>query len=265
MKKIRFSIACLWLLLASTPPATAQSLSSGSISYEAMRRIDPSKMKIMINGQEVKPGSAEAPPDMPEVRTFSLNLVFSGNYAKEEHDGAAPVIRRMDVESGSGVSARTTQVEPPFTERKYVDLPAQKYLEVLEIKKDGTTKAYCSEEPFRKVTDWKEAGQTRKIAGYACRKATCPWKGETYTIWYTTDLPFTYSPIKDLTPEKGVVLQLEGNEESFKATRIVSKAVAESEVKPPVQAEAVSQEQLTEIREKAMATFRQQLFSSPDR
>jgi hypothetical protein len=265
MKKIRFLMACFSLLLATIHAAAAQTLSSGSISYEAMRRIDPSQMKIVINGQEVKPGSPEAPPDLPEVRTFSLKLVFSGNYAKEEHDEAAPIIRRLEAEPGSGVSARTTRLEPPFTERKYVDLSAQKYLEVLEIKKDGTTKAYWAEEPFRKASGWKETGQTRKIAGYACRKATCTWKDETYTIWYTTDLPFTYSPIKDLTPEKGVVLQLEGNEESFKATRVAAKAIPESEVKPPVQAEAVSRAQLTEIREKAMATFRQQLFSSPDR
>jgi hypothetical protein len=252
--------------LATPFPAAAQTLTSGSISYEAMRRVDPSKMKMIINGEEVKPGSHEAPPDMPDVRTFSLQLVFSGNYAKEENDGAAPVMHRVEAGPGSGGgNSQTIKLEPPFIEKKYLDLASQKYVEVVEIKKDGETKAYRSEEPFKKASEWKETGQTRKIAGYNCRKATSPWKGETYTIWYTTDLPFTYSPIKGLTPEKGVVLQLEGSEESFKAMKVESKAVAESEVIPSAQAEIVTAEQLTEIREKAMATFHQKMFSSPDR
>ncbi len=264
MKKIRFLAGCFSMLLATALPAAAQTITSGIISYEAMRKIDPSQMRIMINGEEVKPGSPDAPTDIPDVGTFSLKLVFSGNFGKEEQDEAAPVMRRVEGEPGSGHS-QTTKLEPPFIEKKYLDLASKKYMEVLEIKKEAETKTYRSEEPFQKATDWKETGQTRKIAGYNCRKATSPWKGETYTIWYTTDLPFTYSPIKGLTPEKGVVLQLEGSGESFKATKVESKAIADSEVKPATQAETVTPEQLTEIRGKAMATFRQKMFSSPNR
>jgi GLPGLI family protein len=242
-------------LLATISCSFAQSLTSGTIFYEGARRIDPSQLKIVINGEEVKPGSADAPPDLPQVANFSQTLIFSDKYAREEREMPRPFIRTLDGGPGAPEQEQVTKFEPPIAEKRYIDLQSQKIIRVLEVKKDK--KSYQAEESFTRAAGWQDSDKTRKIAGYTCRRATCPWKGETYTIWYTTDLNFTYSPIRELTPPKGVVLMIEGSNESFKAAKVESKTVASSEVQPAPGAEIVSAEQLDDIREKTLADFRQ--------
>ncbi len=261
MKKNILLASLFWLLMAWVKPVTAQKLSSGIITYEVMRKLDPSQIKIVRDGDVLQAGSPDA-PDVPDVVTMSQKLLFAGNYAKEERETPSAVIRRLD-DNGSGPVGETKRITPPFTEKTYLDVQAKKYIQVLEITKDGETKRYQAEEPFQKSTGWQDTDKTKKIAGYNCRKATCPWKGETYTIWYTTDLDFTYSPINGLMPEKGVVLLLEGSKESFRATRIEAKNVQENELKPQAGTEFLSADELKNQREKAMANFRQQMFYDP--
>jgi hypothetical protein len=252
--KIAYLCMLLFCLLAAAPSSFAQSPASGTIVYEGARKIDPSQMKIVINGEEVKPGSADA-PDVPTVANFSQSLLFSGKYAREEREMPRPFIRTLDGGPGGPEREQVMKMEPPFAEKRYVDLQSQKMIRILEVKKEK--KSYQAEESFTRASGWQDSDKTRKIAGYTCRKATCPWKGETYTLWYTTDLDFTYSPIRELTPQKGVVLMVEGSEESFKATKVDTKPVALAEVQPTAGAEIVSAEELNDRREKAMADFRQ--------
>jgi hypothetical protein len=244
----------LLCLLVTVPSTYAQSPASGTILYEGARKIDPSQMKIVINGEEVKPGSADA-PDLPTVASFSQSLIFSGKYAREEREMPRPVIRTLDGGPGGPEREEVMKMEPPFAEKRYLDLQSEKIIRMLEVKKEK--KSYQAEESFTRASGWQDSDKTRKIAGYTCRKATCPWKGETYTIWYTTDLNFTYSPIRELTPKKGVVLMVEGSEESFKATKVDAKPVKLTEVQPAAGVETVSVEELNDRREKAMADFRQ--------
>lgn len=72
----------------------------------------------------------------------------------------------------------------------------------------------------------------------------------------------TYSPMAALTPPKGVVLQIEGENASYKTTGIDLKAVAENDVKPPAGATVITKEQMDDLRKKAMADFRQKMMST---
>ena len=83
---------------------------------------------------------------------------------------------------------------------------------------------------------------------------------ETYSIWVTAELPVTYSPIPALTPENGVALLIEGSREQYKATKVNLENVDPKSVEPAAQAETVSKEKLADIREKAMADFRQKIM-----
>ena len=83
-----------------------------------------------------------------------------------------------------------------------------------------------------------------------------------YTVWYTTDLPFTYSPVADLTPPKGVVLQIESDSESFKATGVSMEVVAENTVQPPKDAKVISADEMEQMRRKGMADFRQKMMQN---
>lgn len=250
-------------------PTLAQSV-SGRITYEGMTKIDPSAMRIVINGQEVKPGSPEFPADIPDTRSFELKFSYAGNFGKEERDGGGAVMMRRDIGpggpgAGGGGPMQTTRVAPPFEENVFVDFAAQKTITLLTVKTGEIAKTYRAEAPVRRAEGWVETGQTRKISGFTCRKATVPFKGQTYTVWYTTDLPLTYSPLRELTPERGVVLQIESSREAYKATKVSASAVAENDVRPTANAETVSAEQLADLRQKAVADFRQKMFSEAER
>lgn len=248
---------------------------SGHINYEVMQRVDLSQTRMVINGQEVRPGGAMpgggTVPDIPETRSYGQELLFAGNYAREKRDDAAGggmmMMRRTEGPEGS---TETRQGPPrpmsrPFVQQRYLDLTNGKSIEVMTIKKDSVSKTYRTDSPVERPTGWQEVDKTKKLAGYVCHKATCPFKGETLTIWYTTDLPMTYSPIAGLTPAKGVVLQIEGENVSYKATKVDLKPVADSEVTPPANAVVITKEEMDELRKKAMADFRQKMMSAmPD-
>ncbi|WP_128543961.1 GLPGLI family protein [Larkinella soli] len=265
MQTNRFLAGTLLALTLAATTADAQTTSrtvkSGTIQYEVSRRIDPSQMRIVINGAEVKPGSADFPADIPDTRTFSQKLTFAGNYAREEHDEAVGMIRRID---GNG-PGQAVRIEPPVREWTYFDLANRKLIQVLQVKKDSVqTESFRAESPFNQVAGWKDIDKTKKIAGLSCRKATVPFKNETYTVWYTTELPFTYSPVNGLMPEKGVVLEIEGSQEAYKAVKIDTSPVAEADLKPGIQAKTITPDELQEQRRKAMAGFRQRTMRRLD-
>jgi hypothetical protein len=215
-------------------------------------------VRIIVNGQAIKPGSPEFPTDIPESRSFGMTLVFAGNYAKEQREGGSAIIRTM--EGGAGAAPQITSLPRPVEETVYLDLANRNTTTVLTVKKDDAPSSYRTDAPIAAPAGWTVSNQTKKIAGYNCRKATVPYKKETYTVWFTTDLPFTYSPVRDLTPEKGVVLALESEQEQFRATKVDLKAVPEADVQPSATAQKVTAAELKDVREKAMADFRQRMM-----
>ena len=271
MKHALFStlvaVATSTLLYGQTP-------TSGKITYEGMRQFDPSQIRMVVNGQEVRPGSPgapDAPEGMPDVISFTQKLVFSGTMAKEERDRPQNMMVRRTREGGDGAGApdgaagptRERRMNAPFDQQTYLDLANRKRIDVLTVRKDSTSKTtYRAEKEMPTATDWTTTSKTKKIAGYTCQKATAVRRKQTYTIWYTTELPFTYSPIADLTPPTGVVLQIESDSESFKATGVSSEAIAENTVQPPADAKVVSAEELDEMRKKGMADFRQRMMQN---
>ncbi|MCF0051741.1 GLPGLI family protein [Dyadobacter sp. LJ53] len=256
--KTRFkSIFLSGLLLTGTFSAFAQS--SGHISYEVVRKTDPSGMRIMINGEQVKPGDPNFPADVPDTRTFGQKVTFSGNFAKESRDEQNAVVRTF-VQGGGG-PPRTTNMGRPFEEQTFLDFVNLKTITQLTVGKAKEAKTYQAETPVKRTTGWQSSEQTRKIAGYNCKKATVPFKNETYTVWFTTELPLTYSPIPDLMPEKGVVLLIEGSGEQFKASKVSLHVVDDREVTPTEGAERVAPDKLADLRQKAVADFQQQLMT----
>jgi len=268
----QYMIAMLAVGLCATT-LYGQTPASGKITYEGMRQIDRSQMRMVINGQEVQPGSAgapDAPEGMPEVMSFTQKLVFSGTMAKEERDRPQGMMMRRTMGDGGGAGGssregrpQTARMAPPFDQQTYLDLANRQRIDVLVVKKDSTvTDIYRTEKPMPTAADWTTSDKTKKIAGYVCHKGTATRRKQTYTVWYTTDLPFTYSPIADLTPPKGVVMQIESDNESYKATGVSMEAVAEASVQPPKAAKSISAEEMEQMRRKGMADFRQKMMQN---
>jgi GLPGLI family protein len=116
---------------------------------------------------------------------------------------------------------------------------------------------YFAEEAYAPAKEPKLAEKTKKIAGFLCKKATVTIRNEEYTVWYTQDLPFSYSPINGLLPDgNGVVLSAEGSRRSFTATKVDFKPVT-ADLSLPANAEKVSEDQLRDMRREAMQKFRE--------
>lgn len=270
------------LLLAQT--ASAQdAISSGEIRYEVTRRIDLSQVRMNVNGQEVRPGRTMPngqPFDMPQTTTFGQSLLFANGMAMEKSEmGNGVRTIRMGGNGGGGgndgsprddnpereqrrADRQTMRNNRPFENEAFIDMSSQTRIIVLGIKKDSlTTDYYRNDVPIVRDSTWKEDDKTRKIAGYKCQKATANLKNTPYTIWYTTELPLTYSPVPSLTPDKGVVLQIESDQEAYKATKIDPKPIDEATLRPNKKAQLVSKKAMEEIRRKAMASFRQRMMA----
>lgn len=269
------------LLLAQA--ASAQdAISSGEIRYEATRRIDMSQVRVNINGQEVRPGGTlpnGQTLDIPQTTTFGQSLLFTKDLAMEKRDQPNMMTRTVRMggegrpdgggdrgERGDrgqdGQRTRGGRFSSAFENMTYIDMASQTQITVLGVKKDSlTTDYYRSDSPIVRDSTWKEDDKTRKIAGYKCQKATANLKNTPYTIWYTTELPFTYSPVASLTPDKGVVLQIESDQEAYKATKIEAKPIDEATLRPNPKAKLVSKKAMEDIRRKAMASFRQRMMA----
>jgi GLPGLI family protein len=261
MKLLPTPLLTLLLVFGVSASSALHAQTTGRISYEGTRRIDPNQRRIVINGQEVKPGSPDFPADLPDVRSFGQTLSFAGDYAKETQEGGGAMMRI--VEGGPNSAPQTTNIGRPFEETVFLNLKDRTYATVVTIKKDDQATEYRADAPFVKPENWQLTDQTKKIAGYTCRKATVPFRKETYTVWVTTELPFTYSPIRGLMPEKGVVLAVEGSGEQFKATKIDLKSpVKEADLRPSPQAQTVTVAELNDVREKARADFRSRMMDN---
>jgi hypothetical protein len=78
MKKL---LSIIMLLFAAAPDILAQA--SGQISYEVVRKIDQSRLRFMVNGEEVKQGDPNFPTDVPDTRTIGQKVLFAGNFVRE--------------------------------------------------------------------------------------------------------------------------------------------------------------------------------------
>ncbi|MET7253901.1 GLPGLI family protein [Dyadobacter fermentans] len=251
MKKLLSIIA---LLLAAAPDMLAQT--SGQINYEVVRKIDQSRLRFMVNGEEVKQGDPNFPTDVPDTRTIGQKVLFAGNFVRENRD-EENMMKRVIQEPGG--MPQMTNAGRPFEEYAVIDIAGQKVLTFVTVGQEKEAHTYKTEAPIEPTAGWQLTQQTKKIAGYLCQKAVVNYHKEPYAVWFTTELPFRYSPVPNLTPEKGVVLLVEGSREQFRATKVSLGKVDEKAVMPDVQAEKVSAEQMTDIRQKAIADFHQKM------
>ena len=250
-RTIRFFFAAATLLSATSPLFAQQ---SGVIEYEVTAKTDPERMRGFQRG-----GGDDA-PEIPDVITFKQTFTFSNNIGKitterpdfggrqrPEGDTSNRNPRRPGMGGGFGGRGNNAQ---------YVDLANKKYEQVFSTFGDDK-KTYYTEEDFIFTANTKSSDKTRKIAGYNCKKATIQLKDDTYTVWYTTELPFTFSPLNGLLPDSNaVVLSAEGSKRSFTAKSVSLKAVTDADLSIPAGAEKVSQEQMREIRKQEMDKLR---------
>ncbi|MBW8686058.1 GLPGLI family protein [Chitinophaga rhizophila] len=250
MKYLPKTLLSAALIAFTGMTASAQDKNSGVIDYE-------------VNAKMPQRGGAEGDGE-EQVITFNQHFYFSGGKGKLETErpdfggrgfgGGRPGGANREGGNSGARGGRFGMRGPGGN--AFVDLNGKKYLQVFS-KPDDTTKVYFAEEAYTAATAPKLSEKTKKIAGLLCKKATVTIRNEEYTVWYTQELPFSYSPINGLLPDgNGVVLSAEGSRRSFNALKVDFKPVT-TELSLPANAEKVTEDQLRDMRREAMQKFRE--------
>lgn len=269
--KYLFSLALAGTLAGGfvAPPAAAQTTppAAGQLHYEGMRRLDMDKVKITmvtVNGQQVNPEDLGTTVHLPQSVGAEKTLIFSGDYAKEERDLQAlsgALVRKGAPTAQPGAPTPLPRgVMIPFLETNYLNLADRTVTTVTTVTATNTEYVTPPAPVPAPPAGWQDLPQTKKVAGFLCHKATVPFKKETYTLWVTTELPFAYSPVRELTPTQGVVLALSSDQEEYTATKLTPEPVAEAAVRPSPQARPVAVAELKELRAKAQADQHQRIM-----
>lgn len=255
-RTIRLLFAAATLLSVSSPILAQQ---SGIIEYEVTAKTDPERMRGFQRG-------GDDAPEIPDVITFKQVFTFNNGLGKittERPDGGGFGGRRQRPDGDtSNRGARRPGgpggmgMGPRGNNAQYVDLTNKKYEQVFSTFGDDK-KTYYTEEDFIFTANNKSSDKTKKIAGYNCKKATIQLKEDTYTVWYTTDLPFSFSPVNGLLPEaNAVVLSAEGSRRAFTAKSVSLKPVTDTDLSIPAGAEKVTQDKMRDIRREEMEKLR---------
>lgn len=269
MKKTMMISACL--ALAVLPALSqAQQNTSGEVEYEMMIR--------RPGGQGGGDAGDDADANASNVFTMQRTLTFNATAGKLASSGAPGGAARSPRGAGGdtaegrrggfrqgggdrggarrgggdrGGFRRGGGFGGGFGGAEYVDLAHQQFLRAFKGR-DGDTTFY-TRQPFHTAEQFTPSDKTKKIAGYTCHKATAQMRGESYTIWYTKDIPLTFSPVNGLVPpDGGFVLALEGGRMSYKATKVSLRAVDEASVSLPAPSREMSEDEMRDIRRRMM-------------
>lgn len=260
---LQLALAGACLATWASPPAAAQSgmPTAGRLHYEFTQRVDQQKVKVRMfdtNGQEMKLDAPGSTIELPTAMSGQKSLVYSGRFACEEQAQGVRMAGGNISVTPDKQAAPPRQLPPPLVETHYFNLADRTTTSVTTLA--GTSYALPAQPVPAPPAGWHDLPQTRKIAGLLCHKATVPFNKETYTLWITTELPFTYSPVRELTPARGVVLALSSDQEEFTATKLTAEAIVETDVRPAPRAQPITEAGLRELRAKSEADMRQRLL-----
>lgn len=284
MKQIITAVFAATALLAAGNKVSAQQ--SGVIEYEVTSRVDISQMRVVTmtpGGGRVEGAPEGGMPDLPNLITTKQTLTFSGGKGKLETEGGGGPRMMMMSSRGGDIAQRGNTVmvpdgtpaagfapgrpmpgntlRPPVSNKTYIDLENRKYLTVTEEMKDSAVEnTWYSEEDYKAAAKLKTSGKTKKIAGYSCKRATVTVGDEQFVLWYTTEIPVTFSPVNGVLPEQGVVLSIESSKRSYVAKKVELKPIAETAVSLPATAKKLTAEALKEKRRAIMEKWHNDQF-----
>ena len=256
-----------------TATVTPTAKFSGTIEYEMTMRLDI---------EQLKASNPEAAASIPDVINMTEKLIVNNNLGKLERDmrGMMGGFRRPGQAAPATPTPEEAKKRAQFTPQTLLDFSTNKMYTVSSFLKDSVNidKVY-TEKTMEFTKDFVAEKKTKKILGYNCQKATLKTKDDTYTVWYTTELGFSYSPvavgsaqargmrmggknspvkapeIPTIFIEKGVILSIEGTDLGYEAKSIKKDTVPETEMMLPKDARKVTDDEAAEMRKKRMGAM----------
>ena len=237
--------------LVFTSYVFAQQKTSGVIYYTQV--IDTRAMRQGAEGQQQR-AARPSGFTMPDKITNKMEIIYNANGAKLQRSEAEEDISQAGNAEGS---MRMTRFGGNADREVFFHPGGKKVTESFEM----------NDEPFllekqlgSNSADAVKSDETRKIAGFDCKKAVIKDKnGSETTVWYTSDLGFSASPVPALWTE-GVVLGVENQRMNFFATEIEYIRIKDSELALPKKAKLLTEEKYAakqaEFRKRMQEQFR---------
>ena len=236
--------------LVFTTYVFAQQKASGVIYYTQV--IDTRAMRAGAEGAPQQAPRANG-FNMPDRITNKMEIIYNANGAKLQKSEAEEDISQ----GGNSEGMRVMRFGGGGDREVLFNFADKKITESFEM--DGE-QLLLEKTLGSNSSEVVKSEETRKIAGFNCKKASVKEKnGSETTIWYTTDLAFSASPVPALWTE-GVVLGVENQRMKFYATEIEYIKIKDSELALPKKARLITEEEYTtkqaEFRKKMQEQFR---------
>lgn len=244
MKKIiSFSVIIALGILPFT--GHAQQKSSGIVDYQVTMQRNSSRMSspnVTDDNNDDSDGS--------NVFTMNRNFSFNGKGGKlssPDFAGRRQSSRRQSAQGDRG--GRSFRGRSSNSE--YVDFTNKKYIRAFK-RGDNDTTFYIAQN-FQSAENFQTSSRTKKIAGYTCHQATAQWHKNNYTIWYTKDIPITYSPLNGLIPpDGGFVLGLQSDRMEYKAAKVQLQNVADTTIQIQGPSHELTENEIQGMRKQMM-------------
>ena len=226
----------------------AQQKSSGVIYYTQV--IDT---KAMRGGEGQQAAQRPGGFSMPDKISNKMEIIYNANGAKLQKSELEEDISQSGNTDGMRMMRfggnADREVFFNFADKKVTESFEMNDEQLLLEKKLGSNSAEAV-----------KSDETRKIAGFDCKKVIIKDKnGSETTVWYTTDLAFSASPMPALWTE-GVVLGVENARMKFYASSVEYIKIKDSELALPKKAKLISEEEYAakqaEFRKRMQEQFR---------
>ena len=229
----------------------AQQKTSGVIYYTQV--IDTRAMRAGVGEAAQQQAPRANGFNIPDKITTKMEIIYNANGAKLQKSEIEEDISQTGNAEGGMRMMRfggnaDREVFFNFTDKKVTESFELSGEQLLLEKKLGSNSG-----------DAVKTDETRKIAGFDCKKIIIKDKsGAETTVWYTTDLPFTASPVPALWTE-GVVLGVENQRMKFYASSIEYIKIKDSELALPKNAKLISEEEYA-VKQAAFRKTMQEQF-----
>lgn len=233
MKKLLLYI-CLLLCSAAQAQHTIF-LDKGRIEFEKRQNIH-SLLDEMLSGEESASWREMQKKQMPKFKTSYFDLYFSGNITYYK--------------PGREVEDNFKQREWPAEENIiYTDLGQQHSISQKKV----FDKLFLQDDSTRNIR-WKITDETRKIAGFDCRRANAVIMDSIYVVAFYTDAIVTPGGPESFTGLPGMILGLALPHEhvTWFATKVLVDEVKQESLKPSVKGNRVNNTGLKDVITKAL-------------
>lgn len=193
-----------------------QKTSSGIIDYT-----------MTVQRKKSNNTNSNAQDNRPQEFTRDMQLIFDNTSGKFASSGS----KKHDGRFGA----------------EFVDFKDKSFSRAFKRKNNDTT--FYIPQPFKEAKSFKLTGNTKKILGYNAKEATASLRKGNATIWFTNDIPVTFSPVNGLIPPQGgLVLDIKDNRMHYQATKVDLKNIESADVTIPTPSHQLSKEEIQKMR-----------------